>query len=108
MDGRWSKQTGHSPAVIASPDWGCLPSIRLSISNGEKIIPPRVKSREKFYGPGEGERTAMGNMVLGTNRLVDLVASDGGHESYTILSNQRPIESSPSAILAEHEMSGIF
>lgn len=50
----------------------------------------------------------MGNMVLGTNRLVDLVTSDGGHESYTILSNQRPIESSPSAILAEHEMSGIF
>ena len=50
----------------------------------------------------------MGNMVLGTNRLVDLVASDGGHESYTILSNQRPIESSPSAILAEHEMSGNF
>ena len=36
---RWTlveAEAGYSPAAIASPDRDCLPSIRLSISNGIK------------------------------------------------------------------------
>ena len=71
MDAGRSKRGIHLPPLLLQT--GGTPVHPVKHQQRRKIILPR-KSEVKLLRAGEGKRTAMGNMVLGTNRLVDLVA----------------------------------